>query len=71
MLSSPLKFIVMLIMMLTGVALYAVYAECDPVKSGKMLKLDQMVTTFVVEQLSNIPGSLGLFTAAMFSGSLR
>ena len=57
--------------MLTGVALYAANATCDPVKSEKIEKLDQIVTVFVVEHLRYIPGALGLFMAAMFSGVLR
>jgi hypothetical protein len=56
---------------LTGVALYAVHAGCDPVRTGEVKKADQLVPTFVTRELKAVPGMLGLFTACIFCGVLR
>ena len=55
----------------TGLTMYAVYEHCDPLKSGKIAKPDQIVPLFVVEHLSHLPGIPGLFVACVFSASIR
>jgi hypothetical protein len=56
---------------LTGVALYAVHAGCDPVRTGEIEKSDQLVPTFVTRELKVVPGMIGLFTACILCGVLR
>lgn len=52
----------------TGLALYAIYRECDPVASGKITTYDKIVPFFTAERLS--PGLVGLIVSGIFSASL-
>ena len=53
-----------------GLIIYTKYQNCDPVKSGKIEKLDQILPLFVMEVASTIPGLAGLFIAGIFSAAL-
>lgn len=52
----------------TGVSLYAVYRDCDPVRSQKISTYDKILTYFTAERLS--PGVIGLIVSGVFSASL-
>lgn len=53
-----------------GLIMYAKYQECDPVASGKIQKIDQILPYFVMDVASKIPGLPGLFIAGIFSAAL-
>ena len=53
-----------------GLVIYANYADCDPIKSGLVLKKDQLMPLFVMDLLSDYPGFPGFFVAGCFSGAL-
>lgn len=53
-----------------GLIIYTRYKDCDPVKSGKIQKLDQILPYFVMDIASHIPGLPGLFIAGIFSAAL-
>lgn len=53
-----------------GLIIYTKYQSCDPVKSGKIEKLDQILPLFVMDVASKIPGLAGLFIAGIFSAAL-
>ncbi|XP_050034616.1 sodium-coupled monocarboxylate transporter 1-like isoform X1 [Dermacentor andersoni] len=53
-----------------GLVIYANYPDCDPLKSGKISKSDQLIPFFVMKTLSVVPGLPGLFVACVFSGAL-
>ena len=55
---------------LCGVALYAVYGDCDPLKLGLITSSDQLMPYFVMDHLKDYPGVPGLFVACVFSASL-
>lgn len=55
---------------LSGLVLFAVYQQCDPVKASVIGKYDQLMPHFVAANLNYIPGLSGLFVAAVYSGSL-
>jgi len=55
----------------TGIAIYATYANCDPVSTGEIEKADEIVPYFVIDQLGFIPGMMGLFISVIFSAVLR
>lgn len=55
---------------LLGLIVYAKYETCDPVTTGQIKKLDQIVPLFVMEVASKIPGLPGLFIAGIFSAAL-
>ncbi|XP_040079006.2 sodium-coupled monocarboxylate transporter 2 isoform X1 [Ixodes scapularis] len=55
---------------LAGLVIYANYPDCDPLRSGKITKSDQLIPFFVMKTLSVVPGLPGLFVACVFSGAL-
>uniref|UniRef100_A0A1B0DEN0 Sodium/solute symporter n=1 Tax=Phlebotomus papatasi TaxID=29031 RepID=A0A1B0DEN0_PHLPP len=56
--------------LITGLAIYANYEDCDPLKVGTIRKIDQILPHFVVNEGVEIPGLAGFFTAGIFSASL-
>ncbi|XP_077993921.1 sodium-coupled monocarboxylate transporter 2-like [Glandiceps talaboti] len=60
----------LLFAILPGIIIYAVYADCDPLREGRIKKPDQVMAYFVIHHLRNLPGIPGLFIAAIFSGAL-
>ena len=54
----------------TGLCMYAMYADCDPMSVGLVKKIDQMVPYFVMDVTRNFPGLPGLFVAGIFSAAL-
>lgn len=55
---------------LAGLVIFANYADCDPLKSRKISKPDQLVPFFVMKTMNGIPGLPGVFAACVFSGAL-
>lgn len=55
---------------LVGIIMYAHYENCDPVATGQIKKVDQIVPFFVSEVATKIPGLSGLFMAGIFSAAL-
>ena len=70
-LSVVLMWVVVIGTILSGLAVYAVYWDCDPKLSGSILKKDELITYFVQEHLSIFQGLLGLFIAGLLGGALR
>ncbi|ODM98275.1 Sodium-coupled monocarboxylate transporter 1 [Orchesella cincta] len=68
--SVPLKLVFMSLCLLTGISIFAFYADCDPLSTGGITKIDQIVPYFVVHELADIPGMMGIFTSCIFSGVL-
>ena len=64
-------FILWSLFFFVGLVAYAAYADCDPLKSGKIKKPDQIVPFMVSEKLSHIPGFSGLFVSAVYASVLR
>lgn len=58
------------IAMYNGLLLYAMYKDCDPLKTGLAKKKDQMIPLLVMEVLGKYPGLTGCFVAGVFSASL-
>ena len=56
---------------LTGLSMYAYFEGCDPVKSGKLDKTDQIVPYLALNLFQPTPGMAGLFVSAAYSGMLR
>ncbi|XP_046396026.1 sodium-coupled monocarboxylate transporter 1-like [Ischnura elegans] len=54
----------------TGMVIYANHYDCDPVKSKKIRKSDQILPYLVMQFGDKIPGLPGLFIAGIFSASL-
>lgn len=54
----------------TGLLIYAQYETCDPVSTGVIKKLDQILPYYVMDIAGKIPGLPGLFIAGIFSAAL-
>ncbi|KAM4618228.1 sodium-coupled monocarboxylate transporter 2 [Polymixia lowei] len=55
---------------LSGLMMYAFYANCDPWTAHVIAAPDQLMPYFVMEILGEFPGLPGLFVACAFSGTL-
>jgi len=55
----------------TGVSIFATYAGCDPILLGEISKADQIVPYFFINELAWIPGMMGIFTSCIISAVLR
>ncbi|XP_028165675.1 sodium-coupled monocarboxylate transporter 1 isoform X3 [Ostrinia furnacalis] len=53
-----------------GMALYAVYKNCDPLMSGRIAAPDEVLAYYVEDQFAFLPGMLGLFLGSLFNGAL-
>lgn len=54
----------------TGLLIYARYETCDPVSTGVVNKLDQILPYYVMDVAGKFPGLPGLFIAGIFSAAL-
>jgi len=55
---------------LAGIAVYAYYSKCDPLKRKVISQPDQLMPYFVMETLHTFPGAVGLFVCCVFSAAL-
>ncbi|KAK2585882.1 hypothetical protein KPH14_010471 [Odynerus spinipes] len=69
-LNLPIMLALAGITVFSGLVIYAVYEDCDPVKSGRISSIDKLMPLFAAERLSQVPGLTGLFVAGVFSASL-
>lgn len=69
-LNSPISATLGFLTSFSGVVLYAVYKDCDPVSAGKITTYDKIMPYYVVEKVSEYPGFPGLFVSGIFSASL-
>lgn len=49
---------------------FAHYKDCDPLKSGQISEIDQLLPFYVMDVLGNITFMSGLFVAGIFAASL-
>ncbi|ELT89215.1 hypothetical protein CAPTEDRAFT_91387 [Capitella teleta] len=69
-LNIPGMFIIITLCCLTGLIMYAYYAECDPILQGVIDDPNQLLPRFCMDILSHAPGVPGLFVSCLFSGAL-
>ncbi|XP_030838997.1 sodium-coupled monocarboxylate transporter 2-like [Strongylocentrotus purpuratus] len=55
---------------ISGIVMYANFADCDPITMGYVSKSDQLMPYFVMYLFGKMPGLPGLFTSAIFSAAL-
>lgn len=67
-LCGPLIILVGFLTCFTGISLYVVYKDCDPVVSGKIKTYDKLLPYFSVEKLP--AGLVGFVVSGIFSASL-
>lgn len=67
----PGLHILMLTVIYIGLLAFANYSRCDPLRSGKISKADELIPHFVTQSLGDdYPGIPGLFVASVFGASL-
>ncbi|XP_037521166.1 sodium-coupled monocarboxylate transporter 1 [Rhipicephalus sanguineus] len=71
MLNVPGMALNMIMTVLSGLTLYAVYGRCDPRLTGDIRKADQLMPYIIQDLLYEYPGLSGLMAAAVYSSSLR
>lgn len=54
----------------TGLALYAHYIDCDPLKSGEIGGKDELLPFYIMDVFGHIPFVNGIFVAGIFAASL-
>ncbi|XP_053603695.1 putative sodium-dependent multivitamin transporter isoform X2 [Plodia interpunctella] len=68
--SWPVLSILSICTCISGLAIYAVYRDCDPLSNGMITSNDQLMPYYVVDAMRQYPGLSGLFVAGIFSASL-
>jgi len=69
-LSAVTTTLLMIMVVLIGSIMYTYYMDCDPLLSGQIEKLDQLMPLFIMDLLGDFHGLPGLLMAAVFSASL-
>ncbi|XP_034440533.1 sodium-coupled monocarboxylate transporter 1 [Hippoglossus hippoglossus] len=54
----------------SGLTMYSIYKNCDPLLNGDITTPDQLLPYLVMDILETYPGIPGLFVAAAYSGTL-
>ncbi|XP_047528530.1 putative sodium-dependent multivitamin transporter isoform X2 [Vanessa atalanta] len=68
--SWPVLSVLSIITCISGLSIYAVYKDCDPLTSKNIGSIDQLMPYYVVDAMKSVPGLAGLFVAGIFSASL-
>uniref|UniRef100_A0A1B6LZK8 Sodium-dependent multivitamin transporter n=1 Tax=Graphocephala atropunctata TaxID=36148 RepID=A0A1B6LZK8_9HEMI len=68
--SLPFLYLLLLACGFAGLSIFSAYYTCDPVKSGRISSLDQLMPLYVMDKMGHVHGLSGLFTAGIFSASL-
>nr|CAD7444329.1 unnamed protein product [Timema bartmani] len=53
-----------------GLLIYSSYHDCDPIRTKRITRADQILPYFVMHTAEHIPGLPGLFVAGIFSAAL-
>ncbi|XP_037079489.1 sodium-coupled monocarboxylate transporter 1-like [Pollicipes pollicipes] len=69
-LNAPANILYISLACLCGLAIFATYADCDPLRMALIERKDQLVPYFVLDQMSYLTGLPGLFVACIMSGAL-
>ncbi|XP_076633026.1 putative sodium-dependent multivitamin transporter [Colletes latitarsis] len=69
-LSAPLTIALGSLTSFTGLVLYAVYKDCDPLTAGQISSFDKIMPFFAADRMSKFPGTTGVFVSGVFSASL-
>lgn len=54
----------------TGLTVYRQYQNCDPMKSGAISAIDQLLPFYIMDVFRQIPFVTGIFVAGIFAASL-
>ncbi|KAB0790308.1 hypothetical protein PPYR_15351, partial [Photinus pyralis] len=62
--------VVNVLAVLIGITVYAKYATCDPISTGKVTRVDQILPYFVMDISQTVPVLPGIFIGGVFSAAL-
>ncbi|KAL4148785.1 hypothetical protein QTP88_002943 [Uroleucon formosanum] len=68
--SLPLLSLLSISTSFSGLAMFSKYYDCDPMKSKRISRVDQLMPLYVSDTMGSIPGLTGLFVAGIFSAAL-
>ncbi|CAH1713808.1 unnamed protein product [Aphis gossypii] len=68
--SLPLLSLLSISTSFSGLAMFSKYHDCDPIKSGRISRGDQLMPLYVSDTMGSVPGLTGLFVAGIFSAAL-
>lgn len=70
--ATPIYCVIWILAMVQGVTIYAYFTDkgCDPLASGQVQNLNQILPFTVMELFHNLPGLPGLFISALAAASL-
>ncbi|XP_052863585.1 sodium-coupled monocarboxylate transporter 1-like [Anopheles cruzii] len=69
-LNIPIVILLFSLPWLVGMAIYAIYWHCDPLKASVIEKMDQILPYFIVDRFARVPGVWGIFVGTLFNGAL-
>lgn len=69
-LNIPGVFFITTLCSATGLILYSVYFTCDPLSTGSVKNPNQLISYYVINNFSALPGVSGLFLGALFCAAL-
>jgi Na+/proline symporter len=55
---------------IVGMCIFAVYSDCDPLRSGYTKSADAILPFYVEDKYSFIPGLMGIFLSTLFNSAL-
>ena len=55
---------------MTGMVLYSIYKNCDPLLAEQITGYDQLLPLYVMNHMGNLKGVPGFFVAGIFAASL-
>lgn len=70
MLNIPVVILLFSLPWFVGMAIYAIYWHCDPLKASVIAKMDEILPYFMVDRFDSVPGVWGIFVGTLFNGAL-
>ncbi|XP_078346609.1 sodium-coupled monocarboxylate transporter 1-like [Oculina patagonica] len=68
--SVPVLIIISGLACINGLVMYAVYANCHPLRAGEIRLNNQVLLYYVIDKLHHLKGLSGFMSACIFAGSL-
>lgn len=62
--------VVFLLNFYTGLMVFSHYADCDPLKAGRITATDQLLPYYIISTHEKIYSVAGIFVAGIFAASL-
>ncbi|XP_058116651.1 sodium-coupled monocarboxylate transporter 1-like [Anopheles ziemanni] len=70
MLNIPVVILLFSLPWFVGMAIYAIYYHCDPLRASVIEKMDEILPYFMMDRFKRVPGVWGIFVGTLFNGAL-